>query len=561
MSTIVPLPLPLPIMTSSTPLPSATVLNPPTPLTLLAVGTKLEGTVIQQDAKSVFQVQTSLGAFAVQTAVSLPQGATLSLQVSAFMPQIQMQIISVNGKTLRQVVAQQAAGKEIAPTAAGGATAGGRASPPSLIVGGTVTATLLRPPSGQTGGFSAEASRGPQGALLPQGAPGAPQDLRQAQQAAMTAPPPQQAGIRTAQVALPGQQGAPNRPATLLSAAPAAVHRPGAAPGNPAAVPVGAQVTVKVISLQFPRPDGPLLSLPQAGTAGLAAGQNLNGIVIGASPFGRTLVMTEAGELSLAVRSSLPEGSALTLQVTGKPLLPATPAQVFTYGSGEGMFASRDWPAFREAMAALQDADPVAARHLLNNIIPRPDSQLAANVLFFLTALRGGNLRSWFGDEPALALQRARPELLARLKDDFNTLGRMSKEPSPSDDWKITLVPFFNGAGLEQIRLLTRRHGGDNEKGEEQESTRFVIDVDLSKLGRLQLDGLLRNKGKHMDLIVRTDSRLPDQMQNDIRNIFQDAAELTGIKGGVGFQASPPNFTEVLLEKIIVESDRDGLIV
>lgn len=562
MSTVVPLPPPLPALPSSAPLSSAIVLNPPTSLTLLAMGSKLEGTVIQQDAKSVFQVQTPLGTFAVQTAVSLPQGATLTLQVNAFMPQMQLQIVSVNGKPPRQIIAQQAAAKEGASPANVGAAAKGGASPISLTVGGTVTATLLRLPLGQTGGFSAQTQQGPQGALPPQGMPGVIQGPLTAQPAAPTT----QAGVRqTAQGTLPGPQGAPSPPPATLSAAPATGHSPGAAPGtdrvNPAALPVGAQITVKIVSLQLPQPDGPLLSLPQAGTASLAAGRSLNGIVTGASPFGQTLVMTEAGELALAARSSLPEGSALTLKVTGRPILPPPPAQVFSYGSGESIFASRDWPALREAMAALQDADPAAARNLFNNVIPRPDSQLAANVIFFLTALRGGSLRSWLGEEPDLALHRAKPDLLTRLKDDFNELGRMSKEPSPSGDWRIALVPFFNGAGLEQIRMLTRRHGGDDDKEEKQESTRFVIDVDLSKIGRLQLDGLLRDKGKHMDLIVRTDRRLPDQMQNDIRSIFRDAAELTGIKGGVGFQASPPNFIEASPAGNVSESDRDGLIV
>jgi len=45
---------------------------------------------------------------------------------------------------------------------------------------------------------------------------------------------------------------------------------------------------------------------------------------------------------------------------------------------------------------------------------------------------------------------------------------------------------------------------------------------------------------------VRTASPLPSQMHDDIRRIFCDANERTGIKGGIAFQAAPPGFVEVL---------------
>ena len=90
------------------------------------------------------------------------------------------------------------------------------------------------------------------------------------------------------------------------------------------------------------------------------------------------------------------------------------------------------------------------------------------------------------------------------------------------------------------------RRADDNQDEQEKarKGTRFIVDLDLSRLGRVQLDGLVYQKEKHMDLIVRTENRLPDRMHEDIRNIFQEAVDVTGIKGGVSFQAAPPNFVE-----------------
>ncbi len=568
MTTVVP-PQPLPQPMPPAPLPVVLVPNPPAALTQQALGALLKGAVVQQDAKGVFQLQTSLGAFSIQTPLILPRGALLTMQLHSLRPQAQLQILAINGKAPRQSAAglqgQTQGGR--APTAAGARPGVAAARTPllNLTVGSTVTATLIRSPQGLAGGLTrglaggqAGGRGGGQAGRLPQPGAPAPQGATKGAPAASAAQ-----GRQSVQGHL-GRLGRLGRPAAA-SAAPAsaqgAPRTTNSSPGAQAPFPAGSRVGVKVVSIQPARPGGPLLSLPQAGSATLSAGRTLNAVVTGATPSGGPIVMTGAGEMSLAARASLPEGASLILQVIGKPTLPQAPLQTFIHGAGAGMFVSRQWPGLSEAMAAMQEFDPATAQQLLNNVMPRANSQLAANVLFFLSALRGGNLRNWLGDGPNRALQSVKPSLLNRLRDDFNALGRMSREPTPTGDWRISLVPFYNGAELEQIRMLTRRHGGEGEDGEEQENTRFIIDVDLTKLGRLQLDGLLKNKGKHMDLIVRTENRLPEKMQNGIRGIFQEASDLTGVKGGVSFQASPPNFIEVAVEKIADDGGKDGLIV
>jgi len=75
----------------------------------------------------------------------------------------------------------------------------------------------------------------------------------------------------------------------------------------------------------------------------------------------------------------------------------------------------------------------------------------------------------------------------------------------------------------------------------------------------LQLDGLIHDKHKRFDLIVRTDHRLPADVQNGIREIFSQTGEWTGTEGGVTFQAAPPNFVELIPA---VDADGDiGLLV
>ena len=72
------------------------------------------------------------------------------------------------------------------------------------------------------------------------------------------------------------------------------------------------------------------------------------------------------------------------------------------------------------------------------------------------------------------------------------------------------------------------------------------MDVDFSRMGRVQLDGLVHNANKRFDLIIRTDNQIPNRIQNDIRQIFENANDITGITGQLGFQAAPPKFIDAI---------------
>ncbi|MCH8835757.1 MAG: hypothetical protein IH925_07400 [Proteobacteria bacterium] len=203
----------------------------------------------------------------------------------------------------------------------------------------------------------------------------------------------------------------------------------------------------------------------RAPAAGLALGQTLTGTVAGMTVSNQPMVHTPAGVLAFATRTLLPQGGTVTFQVTEEPVPPPAPETALLRGAREGWVFSRDWPTLDEALVALNDANAVLAQHLVNAIIPRPDAHLGANILFFLAALRGGDIRGWLGDGPGRLLQRVRPDVMARLKDEFGRLARLAEDPGPGD-WRIALIPLHNGAQIERIRLFLRRHGEDEEEGE-----------------------------------------------------------------------------------------------
>ncbi len=100
---------------------------------------------------------------------------------------------------------------------------------------------------------------------------------------------------------------------------------------------------------------------------------------------------------------------------------------------------------------------------------------------------------------------------------------------------------------MRSITLYLRRDRDEDDDDAERsrDDTRFVVDVELSRLGRMQLDGFVRGGDKRFDLIVRTEKPLPPWMRDDIREIFAEASALTGLKGGTSFQVGPAGFIDV----------------
>jgi hypothetical protein len=66
-----------------------------------------------------------------------------------------------------------------------------------------------------------------------------------------------------------------------------------------------------------------------------------------------------------------------------------------------------------------------------------------------------------------------------------------------------------------------------------------------------------RGETKNFDLIVRTETPLPQRMRFDINRIFTDFAEVAGLRGGITFQARG-QFVEVPLPSL---QQRDGGVV
>lgn len=362
------------------------------------------------------------------------------------------------------------------------------AGEPVLTQGGTVALKILTvtPPPDQP-----QAAPPDDGSLPPDGqSPGNPprKDGTPAQPASAPPAPPQSA------------PGSP-RIATAPTATPSA--DPGTAPVPPEA------------------PDAPVLK----------------GTVAGSTPQGQPILATPQGMLALNVQASLPQGTAVTAALTDPARALQTAPPPLT--AEPGPLSERDWPAMRQLLTSLAGVDRSAAQALIGTVMPQPNRKLGAAMSFFLSAIRGGDARGWLGEDAASALEKSgQGSLLSQLEREFRSLQQQAGDPLPGD-WRPYTLPMMDANGLLPIKLhihpINSEEDGKTGRKAGDKGSRFLLDLDLSRLGPMQLDGLVQPN--RFDLILRSHTPLTPAIRLDLIQIFADSIRAVGYIGGLSFQS------------------------
>lgn len=282
---------------------------------------------------------------------------------------------------------------------------------------------------------------------------------------------------------------------------------------------------------------GPLAAAtPTPGAAPTLQG-GFHGQVTARAPDGRPVIATPLGTLVADRPANLPTGAGLLLALEGP-----VPAPGAMEGSSPRGHPSMAWPVLTEALAT-EPAPPDAAPNPVNAgapgaqaALPQPGARLASGLLFFLSALRGGDLAGWLetavlgGRDPAKL-----GALRGRLGQEAAQAARQAEQPL--GDWRLIPIPLLHEGRIEPLHLLIRRRRrGGRADGEEGDATRFLLEVELSHLGELQLDGLTR--GRRFDLILRSRRPLSAAMRRDVTAIFENANAVGGSRGQIAFHAS-----------------------
>lgn len=246
-----------------------------------------------------------------------------------------------------------------------------------------------------------------------------------------------------------------------------------------------------------------------------------------------------------------------TLSVIPQPAtpatLPATPPGVFELLSGFR------WPAFDEFVDLENMIFPQSpATQTLANILPQPGqpAKLPAAALLFIAAVKAGDINAWLGDKNIEALRRmGKAEFVARMAREFAGLNKLSSEPV-TPEWRGMSIPLYSDGQIDKIHLYYRHsdHGDDRdqEQAEKGKGTRFIMDLNLSHMGPVQLDGYAR--GQQVDLIVRTQKPFGAGARHEMTQRYIKALEKAGFEGALIFQAQPEKFVSIAVRPDLVSA-------
>ena len=311
--------------------------------------------------------------------------------------------------------------------------------------------------------------------------------------------------------------------------------------------------------------------LQQASTQPLPPGQ-MPAIVVGQEKSGAMIVQTQLGTFSLPQlpQAASQPGSVLQLDVQSVQLpdgraATRLPLPLETGGAvATAAQMTQEGSALFELASTLQQMQGAQAAQALQRVVPHIGNNMTAGMVFFLSVVRKGDVSQWLGRDVIHQLeQMGKGELVQRLGADLAALRTVWEQPAAQPqqtqtNWQALFMPVMADKELQQARLFVKPDGGQ-DGAEGGRGTRFVVELDLSNLGPMQLDGLVKKRGeqKSFDLVIRTLQPLDEQIQTDVENIYYQSQEAIGFTGKVHFRQEV-EFPIKPLEEMPIDASPDG---
>ena len=348
--------------------------------------------------------------------------------------------------------------------------------------------------------------------------------------------------LRDAPLTAPTLPGAPQPMPTLSPTAPTLPPLPGAEPdaaplftaAKMPNLPFEARIdTILPPTIGAPAPPPPV---PTTSTLTLfTLTSDTNGHLIFAAPTQTTIAPPATPFFLMPMRGdNLIPGT--TLNLTPQPLLPgiqpaaATPLTALTDLTPDALVTF---------LNTLTDADLQTLYGPAHQTPPmanaKTPSTVAPAALFFMAALRAGDLDGFIGGPAAQALRNLKKSgALEKLEDLFRT-GKQTLSDPTSGDFKSYVFPMQFDQTVHAIKLHMRREDGNQDDDTPgRENKRFVLEVNFDRMGPVQLDMLYQPQT--LDTVLRTQLPLSNAMRTALELTYAKAMGNVGHAGTLYFQ-------------------------
>ena len=281
---------------------------------------------------------------------------------------------------------------------------------------------------------------------------------------------------------------------------------------------------------------------PQTPLPAVSLADQFIATVIGKGAEGQLLLSTGDSTLYVKHCSDLPVGSRLVLT-----LIPPRTEESFTIPAKP----TYDVSALQQLVAALNEIDLPMAQQLVQTRIPQSNRSLPGMLLFFFNALGAEGIHGWLGHAAINRLEReGKGELVRKLSDEMAQAGGTTRDPTVGS-WQSHPLPLYHDHKYHLLHLYVhkddyRKPGKDGENQTETK-TRFLINLNMSRLGAMQMDGL--SQRKQLDMIVRSEQELPGRLPDELRNLYVHTLEALALTGSILFQTGRKNWLVLEREK------------
>jgi len=256
--------------------------------------------------------------------------------------------------------------------------------------------------------------------------------------------------------------------------------------------------------------------------------------VIGKGAEGQVLL--SAGDTTLYVRQSgdLPVGSRLLLTLLPKVEGDFTLPQI----------QENQALALQQAITILNQLDPVMTQQIMQMRIPQTNANLPGILLFFFNAFQQNGVPGWLGNTATNRLGKSgKSDVLNKLIAEMQQAGGMAYDPTIGT-WRSYPLPIYNDQQFHMLNLYVHQdHQRQQQQGNgkvDASKTRFLINMNMSRLGALQLDGL--SQRKQLDMIIRSERALPAGLPDELRGTYTRTLEALGLTGNILFQTGRKNW-------------------
>ena len=319
----------------------------------------------------------------------------------------------------------------------------------------------------------------------------------------------------------------------------------GKAPLPPSPLPAGKAVKVSLTETEK-LPDGAIKQTD--GTAvpvtdkspRFETGAVLKGVVYKPVSDAPTLLATEAGVVAVSHEIPLPHLTPVAVKITAL----SRPAELLSDIPEQDapLPFKNPWTVLSHALESVQTTDADAYAEMLA-VLPKAGDKLPALMMNFMTAAtKGVPFTAWLGEDVIAALRKTEKgdRLLRRLEKEFSAEPKKATDKSGSA-WKGWNIPVLSGSVVEPVSLYLQRPPQDDNNAAQSakskiarsDSVRFVLDLRLSRLGKLQLEGLANRKNKTFSLTIRHSDSLPPTFETDVRKIFTATLDALSYAGTV----------------------------